>query len=487
MVNLIEFESLSFEEKGLALLFTGFLNKKNIDTIIDASNYKNYVNDTLNHISLFDLIDEYHNLIEGIIVYDLAKGSVDINLATNLMLIGNYLAIPRAIKTKLDKYNYKVIYDTSSFKGSNAKRQNDVFELVKDHIKKDALIHQVTRVDNFLLCLRDQAIKDNLLCIYTSQSDEDIIFRHKVLEYLDKNIPIYGWNDDEIAFIADISKYGDYMIPADWSCNHSYFTKFNGPLKQRYSNSHVKADPNKHYICIEVSDGDNIQWMETNFMTASTMSERMASSQNYKLTFSFPPLLNKCCYDCAKKIYDLDKNNYFVTGASGIGYMNPSRYPKQYLDKFVSRSQEEMAKSDIRVVTILDNLFETCQENLIDSLSYYAKCDQIDGALLELDPNRYESGNGLAFFINNKPFVSVRFSLWGQADANNRALIDEYINKINNMKPNINSVEGYSLINFHPWSIHITDLDYLVSKLKPHIEIVYANEFLELMKNNVKR
>ena len=486
MVYLIKYQNLNLEEQSLAISLTGFLNKHHISTIVDYHIYRNYVDDELEEIDLFDLIDKYHTLIEGIILFDLKPGLVDINLATNLMLLGNYLSVPRTILSKIQKYNFPIIYDTKEIVGSIAKRQDYVFNLVKDIINKDALIHQVTRADNFLVTLRDQAIKDNILCIYTQELDEDINFRHKVLEYLNKNIPIYGWNDNEIAFIADISKYGDYMIPADWSCNHSYFSSFTGPLKQK-NKERTKIDPQKHYVCITVSDGDNIQWMETHFLTSSTMYERMESKENYKLNFTFPPLLRTNCYNCAKKIYEVDKNNYFISGVSGVGYMNPSRYPKKYLPQFAIDTASSMKTSDLSIITILDNLNETDEANLIDSLSYFAGEENIEGGILELDPDRYEAGKGRVYFINDKPFASVRFSLWGSNTSSNKELLDDYIKQINKMKPDIESPNGYSVINFHPWSMHIKDLDYVVSKLAKHIEIVYAFEFINFMKENIKR
>ena len=53
------------------------------------------------------------------------------------------------------------------------------------------------------------------------------------------------------------------------------------------------------------------------------------------------------------------------------------------------------------------------------------------------------------------------------------------------MKPNIHSQDGYTVLNVHPWSISISDLDYVISHLNDDIELVYADELIELIKENM--
>ena len=69
--------------------------------------------------------------------------------------------------------------------------------------------------------------------------------------------------DDEISFIKDVSSYGDYAVPTDWSCNHSYFGQNPHTVKQNVKRTRIR--PDKHYVAIVVSDGDNVQWQECHF------------------------------------------------------------------------------------------------------------------------------------------------------------------------------------------------------------------------------
>ena len=151
---------------------------------------------------------------------------------------------------------------------------------------------------------------------------------------------------------------------------------------------------------------------------------------------------------------------------------------------------DTMKKMDLNVVCLLDNINNIkSQENVNKRLYFYGKSDII-GGIWEIDPDRYSSGNGKIYYVNDKPFVSVKYSLWctyakvGEAP---KSFLDEYINILNSLKPNIHSKDGYTVLNVHPWSISIQDLDYIVSNLNDDIELVYADELINLIKKNVRR
>ena len=48
-----------------------------------------------------------------------------------------------------------------------------------------------------------------------------------------------------------------------------------------------------------------------------------------------------------------------------------------------------------------------------------------------------------------------------------------------------NTIDGYTVLNVHPWTMEGKDLDYLVSKLAPHIELVYVRDMLDAIRENV--
>ena len=489
MAFLLRWDNMTQPERALASFVQGVLNRKGYSVFVDIDHYLDFLTEESKYISLWDLISLYKEEFDGAVCYDLNCEDVSINMAATICAAYDLLGVPRELIEKVNAMGIGTVCDLSDVKGSRAERQHIVFSAVKDKLSKTALIHQVVKPDNFHLMLRDFSICNRWPCIYTDQSDEDRSFRKEVLEFLDRNIPVYGWTDDEISFVQDVSTYGDYVIPMDWSSNHSYLGKHSFTIKQNVKREEIKE--NKHYVAIVVSDGDNIQWLERTFAYDSSFGQRQKSSMDYKVSWTFSPSLVKLSPTVAKKIYETDKSDYFISSVSGIGYSNMLAYPIEHLDEFTKQTSYWMKKSDLEVVCLLDDLrLMGTSDNLYNRLHHYARFDNIKGGIWELDPDHYRGGYGRIFVCDGKPFISVKYSFWhfsGDAANVTKDWIDNFACEINKLKVSPNTDDGYTVINVHPWTIEMWALDYLVSKLDDHIELVYADELIELYKNNVLR
>ena len=490
MTKVIKWKQLNVEEQALCVFLQGVLNRIGVKVYVDIETYMTYLNDTYEYIDIYDLIKENSNHFKGIVSYKLDCEDVAINMAAMLCAKYDYLGVPEKLVTKISNISgLNVVRDMSEIKGSRAHRQKVIFDEVKDSLRNDGLVHQVVNKNSFLIMLRDFSIKNRYACIYTSENDEDLSFRREVLSFLKPVSPIYGWNDDEISFIRCISEYGHYCIPSDWCSNQSYFNA-NSNITFKQKTRRTKIRDNKHYLAIVVSDGDNIQWLLRDFATTSTFGNREKSNMDYKITWTLSPSLINLCPEALDKVCKFDKLNYFICSVSGIGYANLMSFPEKYIEKYCQYSIDTMKRMDLNVVCLLDNINNIkSQENVNKRLYFYGKSDII-GGIWEIDPDRYSSGNGKIYYVNDKPFVSVKYSLWctyakvGEAP---KSFLDEYINILNSLKPNIHSKDGYTVLNVHPWSISIQDLDYIVSNLNDDIELVYADELINLIKKNVRR
>lgn len=491
MTHVIKWDKLSFDEKALSIFLQGVLNRKKEKVYIDVENYINYLDNDYNYVDLYELIKLTSKYFGGIVTYKLDCEDIGINMASMICAKYDYLGVPDKLLEKVISIsNLKVVRNMNDIKGSRAYRQKIIFDEVKNKLNRTGLVHQVVSKNNFLIVLRDFAIKNRFACIYTSENEEDLEFRKEVLSFLKPVSPIYGWNDNEISFIKCISQYGHYALPSDWCSNQSYFEiKSKKIYKQQTKKSLIKN--NKHYLAIVVSDGDNIQWLSRDFTTTSTFGCRERSKLDYKITWTISPSIYKLCPNVLDVVYGSGKSNYFISSVSGIGYANLMSFPERYLKKYCKFTTDAMKKMDLDVVCLLDNIQDIKNDdNVKNRLKYYAKNDKIIGGIWEIDPDRYSSGNGKIFYVNNKPFVSVRYSLWcpfAKVGFTPKSFLDEYVEKLNSLKPNINSEEGYTVLNFHPWSISIDDLEYVLSKLNSDIELVYADELIKLINQNVKR
>ncbi len=492
MVYVLDFSAMTDEEKAVAVCLQGIVNRVEKKIVIDADNYMAYVADKERvYVDVYEATKAFLPLLSGMALYNLDSHDVGINMAATYAAVNNVLGVPYVIADRFADLGLEVKVDFREIVGTNSERQKKVFDLCFDKLDKNGLVHQVVNGDNFHIRLRDLSISNGWACVYTSESDEDKGFRKYILSRLNANIPVYGWNDDEIAFIKDISEFGDYALPSDWSLNHSYFGRKEVSLSQRIHGNKLDVSPNKHYVALVVSDGDNIQWLERDFATSSSFGQRLATNCDYKMSWTFSPSMAKICPDGANYVYQHAKADYFISGVSGIGYANCLSYPREHLDEFTRQTAVAMERSDLSVVCLLDNIANTaCEQFVQDRLHSYAKFDIIKGGIWELDPDRYGSGKGRVWWIDGKPFVSVRFTMWyptGNMSDVTEDWLDKMAAQVNAMPVDPTSEEGYTVVNIHPWTMNQQSVDYFVSKLdRSKVELVYADELIELMKGNIK-
>lgn len=494
MLKVIKKSELSRDEYALATFLQGSVNKMfGKEILIDVDVYLEYVREPYEYKSLWELVEKYLPCFDGIALYDLVPDDVGINLAAVACAARNYLGVPRSLSDRIGT-GLPVLFDARDYIGSRAERQNAVFEEFGDALDPSGLVHQVVEGDDFHIELRDMAISHGYYTFFTDdESAEDLAFRAKVLSWAERNIGIYGWTKNEIAFLKDISAYGNYVVPMDWSANHSYFSARTATAKQCTQKNHVRdavCDKNKHYLAIVVSDGDNVQWLERDFATSSTFGQRLRSPMNYKMNWTISPSMTSLCPSVLQGLYDRAKNDYFITGVSGIGYTNLMTYPGEHFETYADISAKAMQMADLKYMCMLDNVNMLGKiEEVHRRLDMLTSHSEISGGIWELDPDRYESGKGRVLFSSDgKPFVSVRLSLWHPSNRMgevNKEWLDGYINKINSYPCAPDKIDGYTVLNVHPWTVKIEDLDYLVSRLDPHVEIVYVNELLDMITENV--
>ncbi len=143
----------------------------------------------------------------------------------------------------------------------------------------------------------------------------------------------------------------------------------------------------------------------------------------------------------------------------------------------------QMLKSDLEYISVLDKLEDNVfkEARLVESFRYYARYDNIKGGVVYLDPDRYASGKGKVYFVDDKPFVCARLSLWypsNEMSSVTKEWVEEQADIVNSYPADINSINGYSIVNVHPWSMSIKNLD-------EDVVLVTVDELLEMIKENI--
>ncbi len=182
------------------------------------------------------------------------------------------------------------------------------------------------------------------------------------------------------------------------------------------------------------------------------------------------------------------ENVSFITGPTGAGYARISKMSASEIEAFSDATAVAMLKSGLKTMTLLDNMNAVEKLYIEKKLEYFARYDNIQGVIFQVDPTRYEGGKGKVYFANDKPFITVRKSLWhpsGGYDEVTKEWIKEQAKIVNSYPADINSINGYSVINVHVWSITAENLAYFISCLDENIEIISADELVVAVRENI--
>lgn len=459
----------------------GYLNeivKSGVKLIYTDSNGENWTIKTL--------LNEFKSYIteSGYTLYKSDENGVGLNIATNIATVKGYLPVHESLKSMVEEAGLILKEDLTDDE-YNVKLQEEYFEKYKNEFTKRAVVS--LKYEN--TGLRDLAIQNGFFVFYIDDDEDGDKFRNKVFKFADDNAAALGWAKYEVPYVSQASGNGKFVLPSDHSHNNSYLASFKCEVPEQIHNETKKYnDSTKHYCALVFSDGDNIQWIQNGF---SEFYKRLGLETDFPLTWTFSPTMQEFSSVTAKLVYSAaTENDYFIAGVSGAGYIHPTEYPKEQLAEFTDITAANMLKSDMEYVNIL----EFTPENEIDelklteSLKYYARYDNIKGGTLSLDPERYMGGKGTVYFVNDKPFISNRYSLW-HPDGEGAVITEEWLKEqaeiINSYPSDISSINGYSVINIHPWTVSVENLEYFVNQLDDNVELVTLDTLITMVEENV--
>lgn len=486
-------------EKHTAIALQGIVAKTNPCIFIRNNGYSNnylnkaaksgmeiiYNDENGEPWTLPALLEKFKSYItdSGYVLYRTSEKAEGLNAATNLAALYGWLPVHENLEQlAIDAgLTLKEDYSDDTY---NLLFQWSFFEKHKDEFNYSAVMSLKYAAEG----LRDLAIQQGFYTFYIDDDEDTNLLRGRVMDYAGDNVPVLGWVKYEVSFVRQASENGNIAIPSDHSHNLSFLSSFECEIPQQKHNSKVYTDESKHYCALVMSDGDNIQWIQNGY---GEFYQKLALKEQFPVTWSFPPLLQELSSATVNQVYsDAGENDYFIAGVSGAGYIHPTEYPFKALAGFTDLTAISMKRSMLSYVQILDGTPENEYEEkvLTDRLEYYARYDNIKGGVISLDPDRYAGGNGRIWFVNNKPFITYRLSLWhpdGEGATMTNEWLDEQAAIVNSYPADINSINGYSVINIHPWTVSIENLAYFVSQLDDGIVLVTLDELMAMIEKNV--
>ena len=368
----------------------------------------------------------------------------------------------------------------------------DIFEeyLAKGTINKDVVTSLAYVTDN----MRDVAVAMKAMC----WRDSDMSDFSMILSQLNDNGVVLGWHDDEGAGVrtSSMNNFGTIF---------SFITD-NIPVYAGVSHENIRSSPYQkyesdskkvHYVAFIESDGDALSSLERNFPNQNNMwvnKNRGAIPFGWSVTASlaeFAPVM-------MNRIYSTATLNDSIVGALCASYTMPELFQPEALERHAYMTSEYMKAVGQRYSTFMSNNMgsdEDVELYIRDIVPAYAAQNGIQGAYIQYANDGYLSINqkGSIYWVNDKPFIHYRETMaapgWG-ADLNVEYHLSEVIGKmayrINRYKKDATVIEGYTLINVHPWSTGYNYCVDLVDLFDEDVIVVSPIEFMDLIKKNVE-
>ena len=407
-------------------------------------------------------IEHFLSSIDGYILYK--EGNDSINVATSLAGILKGIAVEESIAQRAEEYGLKCLKDVRE------KTEQWCWENFQGQFTTKLIMEQRESKPH----LRDYAVATKA---FTFFEGSEASFRSLVMDAIDEDAPLLGWGPGQEDSHVDLgTKRGLFTVATDWCLNLSTLAGVKGIKPKQKHVTTIKPEENVHYVTFLMSDGDNVQWILGNFADHPDYFGN-PNRGKFPMGWTFPPTLADLAPTALNWFYEKAKDDFFVTGISGVGYMHPGTYPTPALEKHTQRLNSYLEKADMKIAVIKDPAFFT-EEGFGKFAHLYAEQPNLLGGFY-FTGSEYAGGGGRIMWVEGKPFVSVWASLW-------MIHTGAIASGINLAPRDPKSPQGYTLINVHPWTHTLDHVVEVISRLDPHVRVVGPEEFILLMYYNLK-
>ena len=473
-------ESIGYSQKLALQSLQGMLARTKPEILRDTHGHGDllspYVTIDRTYYSNFNgLLAYYANRFDGYILCESKTASV--NVAFSLCPVLNAILIPTDIEQVAINAGYSKLLDV------RGKDESWVLQNYGSHFSKSIVSYQAFNDDRALF-LGDYSIFAGALQFWDASATGSLA--KSVYSRMDPLAVYFGWGAGEFNTVEQISQYSAMIHPSDWSPNLS--TLSNVPVKMprhKFQATEYEVVPDVHTVCFVITDGDNIQWLSGSLNSKSSWDN--PDKNRLKLGWTISPAFVELAPASYRKYIENaliteNASNLLVAGPSGTGYFFPSIYPQ--LANQNKLNNDMMEKADLNIVNIIDkdgnhNPNDYLAQSNVDALFYYSYGGQ------------YTKLAGEIKWYKDKPSIGGRFTLWGNssdgsAETRNR-VAQSLANTLNKQSTNINNANGYSLIPVHIWTMNPSDVLNCISKLNPNIRVVAPDEFVWLIRKNVRK
>lgn len=451
---------------------------------------ENYGVTTETRTSAIGLVEEFKDEIAGYFLVEIGKPRL--NVANSLAGLKRGILVTEGLVDQVRALGLSEIPD-QEMEGVRPRdipklEPGEEFDMYQDEFNNSLIF----TAEHFALEMRDLIIASRGFIFHETEDVAGNFFdENEVYGWVQGDSPQIGWGgvdkEHEDAFVGDAAVHGIFTIPANHVMNlsthlgvqkESLEQKDGGGIRPRTATA--ESTESAHYLAIMMSDGDNYSFV----MQGLADDEKYFGSPHrgdFPMNWTMPTTIIDMAPATLEWYYNNAKQDFFVAGASGAGYMFPSWYPDQNLKRHMSRYNEYLGRGGLPIGSIID--FPYMGEHAFHRIaSLYAKQPNLEG-IVYLNFQSYAAGGGQMVFVGDTPFISMRENLWEFSEQQQVELAQ----RINSHSTDVSTPGAYTIMNVHAWSHDMADVAALVERLAPHVEVVTVQTLFEKVKANVDR
>jgi hypothetical protein len=384
---------------------------------------------------VWELIDRYakKGIIKGYIVFrsDESAGDINqhragtdysVNVATSLAGLLDGVIVDEKLEGEARSRGLTRLMDV------RGKTQLWCFDRYRDQFNRRMVCTQDPRKPH----VRDLAIAQKALTVYGHDAPTPA-----VMEWLEPLSPILGWNGgDEFTTTQLSTRYGHIQTCTDWCMNLPVLmagTETMEPQKAPdFDPRTIDWNDRRSTITFISSDGDNVQWLQGNFLGKGQGIYYWSNPQRGTIPFGW-----SCCFSQLAQLCPETMNIALATQSPndsfiewGGGYYYPDLFGDGRKDRW-----ELLARQARRTWGLMKNCntriigFNVAEYDSPDARkAYEVFASQTEGLLgiVVFQYSRYEEGGGETFWVKDRngielPVITARYSLWEHQNDRERA------------------------------------------------------------------
>eukprot|EP00929_Paragymnodinium_shiwhaense_P080079 TRINITY_DN41747_c0_g1_i1.p1 TRINITY_DN41747_c0_g1~~TRINITY_DN41747_c0_g1_i1.p1 ORF type:complete len:583 (+),score=77.00 TRINITY_DN41747_c0_g1_i1:137-1885(+) len=285
----------------------------------------------------------------------------------------------------------------------------------------------------------------------------------------------FGWGPEN-TYVTTMNQHKVYVHASNYNKNLAALSNVKDWTPSGLPKVKSDAATAVHTVAFVMSDGDNLQWTLGPWSVDAKWfgNERRGE---VPLGWTFSPATNWLAPSVLHNVsLSLTQQDELIAGPSGVGYMYPTEWPDSLSD-FAALTSRAMGKGHMRLLNVIGKNDDVPDRSTLAPL---LEPENIDGMIYYPFGGGYSGLRGAVWFVNGKPVVSGRYSLWGEAASGLMLGVDALVKALATLPKDPASVSGYSIIPVHAWSHTYADVARVAAGLKEAggFEVVLPSELL---------